>query len=66
MDIEKLSYKVQMMDYKVEGGHADFIFKVVANNGTSFHIKDRYSSIRSFQSLIRKELDDGAALNALP
>lgn len=54
-----------MLKYQVEAGHADYIFKVVGPNGISFHIKDRYSSMRSFQSLLKKEIDD-KSLSSLP
>jgi hypothetical protein len=46
IDLDQLTYKVQMIKYEVEDGHADFIFKVVAPNGVSFHVIDRYSSMR--------------------
>jgi len=48
LDLDKMSYKIQMIKYITDSGHADFIFKVVAPNGVSFHIKDRYSSMRQF------------------
>ena len=66
IDIEKLSYKVQMIKFEVEDGHADFIFKVVAPNGVSFHVIDRYSSMRQFQSLLKKDLDDSVNIRDLP
>ena len=55
-----------MIKYSVEHGHADFYFKVIGPNGLSFHVVDRYSSMRSFQSLVRKDLDDSVKLNSLP
>lgn len=48
IDLDKLSYKVSMIRYQTDSGHADFIFKVVGPNGIGFHIKDRYSSMRQF------------------
>jgi len=48
LDLDRMSYKVQMIRYQTDKGHADYIFKVVAPNGVSFHIKDRYSSMRDF------------------
>ena len=48
IDVDNMSYKVQMIKYMVSGGHADFVFKVVGPNSVSFHIKDRYSSMREF------------------
>lgn len=55
-----------MIRYDTDDGHADFIFKVVGPNNISFHIKDRYSSIRQFQSLLRKDLDDRIKISNLP
>ena len=48
IQLDRITYKVQPINYVVEGGHADFIFKVVGPNQVSFHIKDRYSSLRDF------------------
>lgn len=66
LDLDTLAFKVQMIRFTVEHGHADFCFKVVGPNGISFHIIDRYSSMRSFQSLLKKDLDDNVKLGSLP
>ena len=66
LDLDKFAYKVQMIRHNAQDGHADFIFKVLAPNGVSFHIMDRYSSMRQFQSLLKKDLDDSVNLNNLP
>ena len=55
-----------MIKFIVSGGHADFVFKVVGPNSVSFHIKDRYSSMREFQSMLKKNLDNSIKLNNLP
>ena len=55
-----------MIRYNSNDGHADFIFKVVAPNGVSFHIMDRYSSIRKFWSLLKNTLDDSTLIHDLP
>mmetsp|Transcript_21226 Transcript_21226/g.32891 ORF Transcript_21226/g.32891 Transcript_21226/m.32891 type:complete len:147 (+) Transcript_21226:44-484(+) len=55
-----------MIRYSSDHGHAEYIFKVVAPNGISFHVIDRYSSMRQFQSLLRKDLDDSVNLSDLP
>ena len=47
-------------------GHAEFVFKVIGPNGVSFHIMDRYSSMRAFMSLLKKDVDDNAIFNDLP
>jgi len=48
IDLDKVSYKISMIKFVTEAGHADFIFKVVGPSGVSFLIKDRYSSMRQF------------------
>ena len=55
-----------MIRYTKEEGHANFVYKVVAPLGISFHIKDRYSSMRQFQSLLKKDLDDKVNTASLP
>jgi hypothetical protein len=57
-----------MLEFKVIGGHADFIFKVkvVGSDHHSFHIKDRYSSMRVFQSMLKKNLDNSIKQGDLP
>jgi hypothetical protein len=54
---DKISYKISMVKYILNKGYSDFIFKVVGPVNMSFHIKDRYSSMRSFYSMLRKELE---------
>lgn len=55
-----------MIQISTDTGHADYIFKVVGPIGYSFHIRDRYSSMREFQSLLKKDLDNGVNLSDLP
>lgn len=55
-----------MIKYKTDMGHAEFVFKVIGPNGVSFHIMDRYSSMRAFMSLLKKDVDDNAIFNDLP
>ena len=35
-------------------GHIEYLVKINAPGGHSFHFRDRYSSMRAFQSLIKK------------
>lgn len=55
-----------MAHYTVNGGHAEFVFKVMGPNGISFNLRDRYSSMREFQSMLKKNLDNSVRLNDLP
>lgn len=66
VDLERISYKVEMIKVKTEQGHADFVFKVIGPNGISFHLSDRYSSMNSFRSLLLKNVDDAVKSNDLP
>ena len=49
MDIDNLSFNVAMIKFTKKEGHVNYIFKVVGPKDISFHLEDRYSSIRSFQ-----------------
>lgn len=56
-----------MVKVKTEEGYANYIAKVVGPNGVSFHIQDRYSSMRKFQQLLRNSVSDqNINLNDLP
>ena len=66
IDLDRLAYKVQMIKYSKDGGHAEFFFRVLGPNQISFHVIDRYSSMRQFQSLLKKDLDDSVNLGDLP
>ena len=55
-----------MVKFNLDQNHADFVFKVLGPNGISFHLIDRYSGMRQFQSLVRKDIDDSVNLNNLP
>ena len=48
-----------------EQGYVVYLVKVIAPGGHSFHFKDRYSSMRNFQSLLKKSLSL-AVINQLP
>lgn len=51
------SYKVQFIKYDMGRGFAEYLVKVIAPGGITFHIKDRYSSMRNFQSLVKKQFN---------
>jgi hypothetical protein len=47
--MEKKAYKVKFIEYEITNGHVEYTAKVVANKGSdTFHIRDRYSSMRSY------------------
>lgn len=49
-------YKVQFISYEVKNGYAEYYIKIIAPGNISFHLRDRYSSMKNFQSLIKKNL----------
>ena len=66
LDPDNISYNVQMIKVLTDTGHADFVFKVIGPAGISFHIIDRYSQMRNFQSYLKKDIKDPKALENLP
>jgi hypothetical protein len=51
-------YKVKFVKYEVAGGHVAYTVKIVDSKGSeAFHIKDRYSSMRSFWKNMVAEFD---------
>eukprot|EP00826_Nyctotherus_ovalis_P049947 TRINITY_DN6072_c0_g7_i2.p1 TRINITY_DN6072_c0_g7~~TRINITY_DN6072_c0_g7_i2.p1 ORF type:complete len:274 (+),score=74.77 TRINITY_DN6072_c0_g7_i2:139-960(+) len=47
--MEKKAYKVKFVEYEIANGHVEYTVKVVASKGNdTFHIRDRYSSMRSY------------------
>jgi len=57
MERSEETYKVQFVKYETNRGHAEYLIKVVAPGNITFHIRDRYSSMRQFQSLIKKQFN---------
>ena len=43
-----ITYSVKVIKHDVVRDYAEYLVKIVAPNGISFHIKDRYSSIRAW------------------
>lgn len=55
--IDNISYNVTVVKYEiVDFSYALFMIKVVGPNNISFHISDRYSSIRSFVDQIKRSI----------
>lgn len=50
-------YKVQFVKYDLTRGHCEYLIKVMGPGGNTFHIKDRYSSMRNFQSIIKRNFN---------
>ncbi len=48
LDLESITFNVSMVKFTKNDGHAIFTFRVVCTNSISFHLEDRYSSMRSF------------------
>ena len=47
--VNAVDFKVQVVNYEVSReGHAIYVIKVIGPQDISFHLKDRYSSMRDF------------------
>ena len=67
IDLDKITYKFQMVKVKTDEGYANYIAKIIGPNGISFHIQDRYSSMRKFSQLLKNDISDkNINLNDLP
>ena len=65
--IENMSYQVSVINYEVvQGEYAMYLIKVVGPNNIAFHIKDRYSSIRNFQSELKRSFPNKDAIPEFP
>jgi hypothetical protein len=65
IELSKVTFKYTMINFKVEEGHAEFTIKVLGPVGITFHIIDRYSSMRDFATLLKNNLT-GVDLADLP
>lgn len=63
-----MSFKVTMLKHDEKDGYAEYVYRVNGPMGFTFHIVDRYSSMRSYYKMVLKNLDDSvnAKLKALP
>ena len=50
------AYRVQFIKYELIKGFTEYLIKVIAPGNISFHLRDRYSSMRNFQSLMKKNM----------
>jgi hypothetical protein len=63
---QDFAFKVQFIKTTVEGGHAEYLIKVVGPLNISFHMIDRYSSMSSFMSTIKRNVRNTEDLPAFP
>ena len=56
IDENTLVYEVKAVQHELADNHIAFRFKVNAPMNISFEIVDRYSSIRTYQESMKKEL----------
>ena len=55
--VNAVDFNVSVVKHQVtREGHAEYIIKVIGPRDISFHLKDRYSSIREFQSMVKKQI----------
>lgn len=59
-------YQVNFISHATtQNGYIEYMGRITAPGGHTFHIKDRYSSMRSFQSTIKKQFNL-ATFNGMP
>ena len=58
-------YQVSFVKHAEIDGYIEYLVKVIAPGNFSFHIKDRYSRMRSFSSTVKKQFNL-ATFNGLP
>ncbi len=55
---KKQTYRVLFIEYTKDKGFAEFLFKVIGPNNITFHLKDRYSRLRSSFSIFKKQIPE--------
>ena len=54
----QIDFKISIVKHDVvDNAYAVYLIKVVGPKDISFHIRDRYSSIREFQSMVKKNIE---------
>ena len=62
-----VNYKVTVVKYEISRqGFAEYFIKVVGPSDIAFHIKDRYSSLREFQSMIKRNIGSADGCPSFP
>jgi hypothetical protein len=56
VDSAQDTYKVKFINFTVNPGYAGYLIKVIGPGGITFHLRDRYSSMRGFVSALKKTL----------
>jgi hypothetical protein len=63
---QDIKFTVQFISFRVDDGHADYLIKVLGPLGISFHIRDRYSRMASFNSDLRRGVQNAGTLPPFP
>ena len=54
----QIDFKISIVKHDVvDNAYAVYLIKVVGPKDIAFHIRDRYSSIREFQSMVKKNIE---------
>lgn len=61
-----VDFKVTVVKHEVTDGYAVYIIKVVGPRDISFHLKDRYSSIREFQAMVKRQIGSADGTPTFP
>ena len=65
--VNAVDFKVTVVQHEVtREGHANYIIKVVGPRDISFHLKDRYSSLREFQSMVKRQIGSADGTPSFP
>ena len=65
--VNEVEFKVTVVKHEVtRDNFANFIIKVVGPKDISFHLKDRYSSIREFQSMVKRQIGSADGTPSFP
>ena len=62
-----VDFKVTVVKHELtEEGFANYVIYVVGPKDISFHLKDRYSSIREFQSMVKRQIGSADGTPTFP
>lgn len=65
--LNAVNYKVTVVKYEISRqGFAEYFIKVVGPSDIAFHIKDRYSSLREFQGMIKRNIGSADGCPSFP
>ena len=66
--VNELEFKVKVVKYDIvqDGNYALYEIKVIGPKDFSFHLQDRYSSLRDFQAMVKRQIVSSDGTPAFP